>query len=158
MLCAFRVVGLTLGLSLWPSYAHPSEDVEPQIKGGQSIALEGRWSVFRVGDSPTKSKCLALHRSQVRAILFAEGLQVEYLSRGPVITYSLQIDDRALGPPQSPWVDPWVIGLRASEFRRVVRARRLRIDAATQTGRIRDDLDLTGIQAAVEILASDRCK
>jgi hypothetical protein len=161
MLRALRTVSLTVVLAFWP--AHPShlqlsEDVEPHIKGGQSIAREGRWSIFRMGDAPTRSKCLALHRSRVRAILFTEGLQVEYLGRGPVIAYSLQADDRALGPPQSPWVDPWIIGLRASEFRRVVGAKRLRIDAATQNGRILDDLDLTGIQAAVEILASDRCK
>src|SRR5262249_19186441 len=58
MLCAFRVVGLTLALISWPSHPQLSEDVEPQIKGGQSIALEGRWSVFRMGDAPTKSKCL----------------------------------------------------------------------------------------------------
>jgi len=160
MVHAFRTAGLTLVLAFWPShpsYLEPSVDVEPHIKGGQSVSLEGRWSIFRMGESPTRSKCLALHRSQVRAILFAEGLQVEYVGRGPVIAYSLEVDDRSLGQPQSPWVDPWTIRLRPSEFRRVVGAKRLRIDAATHVGRIRDDLDLTGIQAAVAVLASERC-
>ena len=158
LLQAFRIVVLTLALVSWQSRPHLSEDVEPQIKGGESIAREGRWSIFRMPESPSRLKCVALHRSDVPVTLFAEGLSVGYIGRGPVIAYSLQVDDRALGAPQSPWVDPWIIGLRSSEFRRVVAAKRLRIDAATHTGRFRDDLDLTGIQAAVEILASERCQ
>jgi hypothetical protein len=158
LLQAFRIVGLTLALVSWPSRPYLSEDAEPQIKGGESIAREGQWSIFRMPDSPSRLKCVALHRSRVPAILFAEGLSVEYIGRGPVIAYNLQVDDRALGTPQSPWVDPWIIGLRTSEFRRVIAAKRLRIDAATHQGRIRDDLDLTGIRAAIEVLESERCQ
>jgi hypothetical protein len=164
---ALRIVGLIVSLAVWPSLPQLAEVdvepqiVEPQIKGGQSIAREGRWSIFRMGETPSRLKCVALHRSNVAAILYADALTVEYLEqprRGPVIAYSVQVDDRALGAPKSPWIDPWVIGLDTSEFRRVVGAKRLRINVATNTGRILDDLDLTGIQAAVGILASEQCQ
>jgi len=161
VLWGFRLCAVLVGIVVWPSLPQLAEaDVEPQIKGGESIAREGRWSIFRMRELPSRLKCVALHRSNVPAILYADALTVEYLEqhrRGPVIAYSVRVDDRALGLPKSPWIDPWVIGLGTSDFRRVVGAKRLRINAATNTGRILDDLDLTGIEAAVGVLGSERC-
>jgi hypothetical protein len=134
---------------------------EPKLDGGHRVATEGKWTIFRADkvERFKKHKCVGLHQDNAAVILLSDLLAVTDEGRGPIVHYNLQIDD---GPPgatrEAP--SPWVAAILVDDFPSflALNAKRLRVHAVTQRSTLTDDLDLSGLKAAHDVMTGPACK
>jgi hypothetical protein len=125
---------------------------------GNEIIQKGNWTIYKSIDSITnKVKCVGIYMDRADVQLTDDLLSINFRGRGGIKKYKVRYDNEKMGGLRLPSTRDKktdVIELRGKVFSSM----RLRLQAVTLLGDIVDeDLDLTGIRDALDVLASKEC-
>jgi hypothetical protein len=125
---------------------------------GNEIIKTGNWTIYKSIDSVTNDvKCVGLYKERTDVQLTDSSLYINFRGRGGVKKYKVRYDNEKMGGLQFPSKRDKradAIELKGKVFLSM----RLRLQVITLFGdTVNEDLDLSGIWDALNILESKEC-